>query len=1017
MRPLHLSMTAFGPFQNEENIDFTLLGENPLFLINGPTGSGKSTILDGICYALYGQTTGNERDGNEMRCDQSDEDILTSVTLNFELGDKHYVITRTPEQERPKKKGEGMLIQASEANLYLVDDEDEKLLAGPKITHVNETIINITGLSGEQFRQVMVLPQGQFRKLLTAKSTEREEIFQKLFSTDTYRLLQDRLKSKANELKRQLADIDIKQAAMLSAQDIENSDKLEEELKELTASLEGMDRKRKEARDALSKIQKKLHDIRTVEQLFIDQESAKAHYEILVEKAPENKKDKERLSEAKKAKEIEPIYIELNKNKKSLETILTDIQVETQRLNEADKALSELDEEKKALPEKTKKIEGLTANITDLEKIVVLVSELDGLQQICKSSEQAKSTADNTFTSLQKKVQKAKDVKDKSEKSLREGMTSVAILPEKRQSLEVMKEQGKQLKEKETAKAVCDRIEQEAKTLEQSQIKSEEFYQKQHRQLELMEMAWNNGQAALLAKDLKDGDSCPVCGSTEHPNITVSSDKLPTEDERTEVRKNVDDAREALEVIKRDYAAKEQELKTSLLQLNALSEKVKDIESINIEQRREEYATCQEEIKVLVATEENNKTLENIIDETTKSLDIDEGELKQTQTLVDTTKTAHTVALTNYQNKLDAIPDEYQEIGKATAALEEFKQEHHKLKESVEGFTQRHQTSRDAKIKIEAGIKAHEENKERIDTFVTASMHKWKSSLKENKFKNETMFASMLMGKVEQDALEQRIREYDDNAMLAKEKLDDTTAVTKDKKRLNITQFEVKESELATQKEIAEQTYHQSEGRYNSLTKLKASLGKSLKEKVTLENEYGVVGRLSNVANGDNLHNTSLQRFVLSVLLDDVLVSANVRLMKMSHHRYELYRSEIVEDKRQQAGLDIMVQDNISGSQRSVDTLSGGESFQAALALALGLSDTVQSYSGGIRLDTLFIDEGFGSLDGESLENAINILLELNESGRMVGIISHIENVNQMIDVKLNVISDRGISHTSMTLV
>ena len=150
MRPLHLSMTAFGPFKDEENIDFMKLGENPLFLINGPTGSGKSTILDGICYALYGETTGNEREGNEMRCDQSDDTTLTSVTLKFELGDKHYVITRTPEQERPKKKGEGMLVQTSEANLYLVEGEDEKLLAGPKVTNVNETIINITGLSGEQ---------------------------------------------------------------------------------------------------------------------------------------------------------------------------------------------------------------------------------------------------------------------------------------------------------------------------------------------------------------------------------------------------------------------------------------------------------------------------------------------------------------------------------------------------------------------------------------------------------------------------------------------------------------------------------------------------------------------------------------------------------------------------------------------------------------------------------------------------------------------------------------------------
>lgn len=1017
MRPLHLSMTAFGPFKVEENIDFTALGENPLFLINGPTGSGKSTILDGICYALYGQTTGNERDGNEMRCDQSDADILTSVSLKFELGDKHYVITRTPEQVRPKINREGMLVQPSKADLYLVDGQDEKHIAGPKITNVNETIINITGLSAEQFRQVMVLPQGQFRKLLTAKSTEREEIFQKLFSTDTYRLLQDKLKAKANEINRQLKEIDVQQAAMLNAQEIENSDKLEEELKELTASLERLDEKRKEATNEWIIAQKNLHDIRAVELLFKEQVEAKVNYEKLIEKAPEIKKDKEKLQHTIKAKEIEPLYVELNKNKKSQETILNEIKVEIQHLAEADKALSELDDEKKSLPAKEKKIEELTTNITDLEKIVVLVNELDGFLQTSKSLEQEKCTADSAFTDLQKKVQEAKGVKEQSDKALREGILYVATLPEKRQSLVLMEEQGKQLKKKEKCQTDHAKIQKAAIALEESQSTAEQFHQIQVRQREVMEMAWNNGQASLLAEGLKDGDNCPVCGSTDHPNISVSSDKLPTEDERTDARKNVDDAREALEVIKRDYSAKEQELKTSLLQLNALSEKVKDIESVSIEQRRDEYAACKEEIKVLVATEGNNKTLESTITETTKSLDLYEGNLKEAQTLVDTTKTAHTIALTNYQNKSETIPEEYQKPDTAETALEAFKQERHNLKESVEGFTQRHQSSRETKIKIEVAVQAYEKNKLSIDTNVKTSMNQWESALKEKGFINETVFTSMLMERAQQDALKQRIREYDDNVLLSKEKLEDKTASIKDKQRLDITKFEEKESELAAQKDTADQTYHQSEGRFNSLTKLKTTLCESLNDKATLEKEFGVVGRLSQVANGENFHNTSLQRFVLSVLLDDVLASANVRLLKMSHHRYELYRSEKVDDKRQQAGLDIMVQDNISGSQRSADTLSGGESFQAALALALGLSDTVQSYSGGIRLDTLFIDEGFGSLDAESLENAINILLELKESGRMVGVISHVEHIQQMIDVKLNVISDKGISHTSMTTV
>ena len=241
MRPIRLRMAAFGPFAGIEDIDFTELGVNPLFLINGPTGSGKSTILDAICFALYGETTGNEREAKQMRCDQADAAILTEVTLEFQLGSGVYRITRLPDQERPKARGEGVTEQKARAELYKLDGDKESLIVAPKITEATNEIINLTGLSAEQFRQVMVLPQGKFRDLLLAKSEERETIFQQLFQTHVYSTLQTRLRDQANALTNQLKEIQLQQKVLLETHELESSEQLQTELDSLAENLKGLE--------------------------------------------------------------------------------------------------------------------------------------------------------------------------------------------------------------------------------------------------------------------------------------------------------------------------------------------------------------------------------------------------------------------------------------------------------------------------------------------------------------------------------------------------------------------------------------------------------------------------------------------------------------------------------------------------------------------------------------------------------------------------------------------------------
>lgn len=1014
MRPLHLSMTAFGPFKDEEKIDFTQLGENPLFLINGKTGAGKSTILDGICYALYGQTTGGERSGSDMRCHHSDNKTLTEVTFKFELNGRQFQIRRVPEQVRASKRGDKEVKQSGEAYLHEIEDNGESLIAGSKVTEVNEAVVALTGLSGDQFRQVVVLPQGQFRKLLSAKSTEREEIFQKLFSTDMYRKLQEKLKAKSNEIKQQLTEARTAHKSKLEALDLESIDALNEELKALTAKVEKLEIKRKKSIVALEKAQKNIHDAQVVEQLFCEKEKAKQQYSKLVAQEEEINKEKKQLSQAVTAREIEPVYIELNKAKENHRLNVVQLEAEKKSLESANADVMVLDEEQKTLPEDKKRIQEYAVSIAALEKIVVDVSRLSVTSQEVEKAKVAHADAVQFATLLNDTLNSDKKRKETTEEELRTGIKEVSALPELEKRETEMKEQGIQLKEKVDAESDYTRIEAEVKKLESGISTAQSLFEKEDRVRGQLELAWNNGQAAFLANELREGDACPVCGSTVHPQLAASSDYLPTQDELNEARKNVDDARESLDVLKQQYAAKEQERKTSFAQFESLREKVKEIEAVGLEQRRADLKILQDEIKTLKTQIAQNTKLENTIAALSNDIKKNEALYSQAQKIEVDLGTTYTVTNTTYEQKLQNIPEEFREGDKAEQALTGEKNNQASLNEKVESLAKRHQAVRDKLIEIQTRLTKQEELKNQSEKACDDSEIKWLSELDKYGVENNDQFNLMLMNKTKFETLEKHIREYDNALLLAKEKLEEKTSIVEGKERADMVKLAERETIQTQVKDDAETAYHQADQRYVQLRKLKSVLSSDASKTIELEKQYGVIGRLSGIANGDNQYKTNLQRFVLSILLDDVLVAANARLLEMSHHRYELYRNESVDDMRLQSGLDIIVQDNFTGETRSADTLSGGESFMAALSLALGLSDTVQAYSGGIRLDMLFIDEGFGSLDAESLENAINILLKLKDSGRTVGVISHVDSMKQMINVKLNVMSDRGVSQTRL---
>jgi len=1014
VRPICLYMSAFGPFAGVEKINFDELGDNPLFLINGPTGSGKSTIFDAICFALYGETTGNEREAKQMRCDHADPSTLTEVTLEFKITSGSYRITRIPDQVRPKARGEGVTEQKAQAHLYQLDGDDEKLLVGPKITEVTGEIINLTGLSAEQFRQVMVLPQGKFRDLLLAKSEDREKIFEQLFQTHVYSRLQTKLRDQANFLTSQIKNVLLQQNAMLEASELENREQLQTQLKTITEDLKELEQKKRTAEAVLRQAHVALQEAQLSENAFIEQIQTQNKYDQLLHQQSEIDQQKIKLDGSIKAQEISPSFQETEKQKITLIKNQQELSECRAVLNGAKKALRKLEEDKKKIPGQEETFQKLNAEITMLESYRQRSQQLQDAQKNLVIAEKALNTSQKMLSDKKSQLQRLRKELEQCEKTLQTQNQILQVLPEKKIQLEKLEEQGKAIRKITDLHQSHKKIEKEITGLENQENEINIICQQKLRDKEIYEQAWQKGQASVLASHLSSDKPCPVCGSIDHPLIAYSDDKLPTEQELNKAQKLAEESRLQMEKIIRDKLIKQEERKNILSLID--EEKISGTQypDLSLDEIREHYAQLKNEIEALQKTAEGLLVLQKQIDGIKSDIRSLEIEMDKAQKINLENSSVFAAAKAELSNKENELPEQYRTADTLENAISQLVSERDSLKRKIEKANRAYQQAREANVSAETALASATANEKNSETLYNTLLTDWQRNLQQSVFESEQHFLNAKLEKNQEQRLIDIIRQYEDEKLLTQKQLDEKNSAIKNKTRPDINKLKEVEEIAESNKNRLDSEYHKTEQRQYSLIKTRDKLKKSIIQLEKLEKQYGVIGKLSDVSNGKNPHNLSLQRFVLSVLLDDVLTEASYRLHKMSKGRYQLYRKESVGDKRSKSGLEMEVEDSYTGKLRPAATLSGGESFMAALALALGLSDVVQAYAGGIRLDTLFIDEGFGSLDPESLELAINTLLELRASGRMVGVISHVEEMKRIIDVRLDVITDRGISSTKL---
>ncbi|WP_297363623.1 SMC family ATPase [Thauera sp.] len=1064
MKPLKLSLQAFGPFATREEVDFTLLPSGALFLISGPTGAGKTSILDGITYALYGDTSGGERSAREMRSHHADAALQTEVEFDFALGARCYRVKRVPEQERAALRGDKLVKVLAKAELHRLEADGETWIPlAQKTTEVTALVEELLGFKAEQFRQVVLLPQGQFRKLLAANSAEREKILETLFGTAIYKRLQDALKAEAAMLRERGEQAVLQRRTLLEQVGADTVEALVVRRETLQAELVTLTEAEHRARADDAAARAALQQGLAVEAQFSEAAAATTALQAVDAGTAALDAERLRLEQARRALQVLPAESALAAARRSAAEararevrVARDAAEATRRLGEAEAALHG---ETARAPER----EAAQRELLHLETLGEAVSRLAQADADVTRCEATHLAADKAFATA--RAQQQSFATRRRELAIR--IESIQPLAADVAALEMHLQQAEQHARALAAlaaarKQLAQRAASQAKA-RQSCDAAQRATADARAAFSALDACWRQAQAAILARHLHDGAPCPVCGSAEHPAPARHEGDLPTEHalqaaaERARVAETaLDAARQALNAAELAFATAAAEVDTRAAALSPATQGGVDagdragFSSVSPEVR----AACEGGAAAgprAVADESSRPaTAESVAAEVAEfrrrldaaraaatelaplraQLHALDGELALAATACEQLH-SHAAEASSAVRSAQHVADERRagvpQALRTPAALQAALSAAQRMRQGLDHALQQAQAAHGKAASDAAALRAqHVTLGEAVQATTVRDVEaqaQFADALRAAGFwpaasvevgAAESAWRAALMPAEHILALEARIRDADHRRAAAHERAERAACAIAGLVRPDLAALDARAATARTAVEAVLDRLAHTRSALATLAETLARLDDIARDSGAIEAEYRVVGHLADIANGTNGRNLTFQRYVLAALLDDVLRAASLRLAAMSRGRYQLERREDLADARRAGGLDLEVFDEYTGRSRPASTLSGGEGFMASLSLALGLSDVVQAYAGGVQLDTLFIDEGFGSLDPESLDMAMKALIDLQQRGRTVGVISHVEEMKQQIDVAIEVV--QGVRGSRISL-
>lgn len=923
MKPLKLTMSAFGSYAGKNVIDFTGQQQG-IFLITGDTGAGKTTIFDAITYALYNQTSGGERNGNMMRSQYAQPETETYVELEFLYRGQTYRVRRNPDYKITKTLKNGKIREQKVPHSVELTLPDGTVFPEKK-NATDAKIIEILGLTADQFSQIVMIAQGDFLKLLYTKSDERKMIFSKLFRTDIYWKIQENLRRKSMEMDERIQENDRafeqEKSRIIPLPESEELP-LDELVERLRERLKDALKEQNLRRANVEELNKKITKYEEINKLFVSLEKIRQTGKELEARQAESKERRQQIENARKADKV--------------------LVAEQQNLRQQ----QEVEQSAQAIAKMT---ETLANDQEMLETLKTQLQEVEAEQKREAADIQKKMLAlEQSFPSYEA-LQNARSEEQQAKKVWEDlGKTSEESFHKKEAGIAALKEQQKQQEQV---------VEQTKKNWEQTSLSASESA----KHYEHMYEAFLKEQAGILAENLSAGCPCPVCGSTVHPDPAKLSDHAVTELEVEQAKKT----RAAVEE-KRDmaYAAFEAEKTEKQKLAQAVEKEEADFvlaQTIAKQQRKE--------------AEQNYVSLQKIAEQIREKL---------------------------VYPSLAEAKKQYAAMQKALEAAE---QEIERKRQKVSELAEAMNTLKGQKL-------AEEENQKTAKKLAVKTEKEYAKLLEKSGFVSEETYHLAILPERSRSKLEREEKEYESQCLRqqSEQKLLEKQVSGKtytDTSELN----EQLKAEKQALKET-EKTYMELHTAYENDRSVLQNCAVYLEKGKKLESEDQVIKSLSKTANGrlSGSAKIDFETYIQRQYFKQIIHEANKRLLTMSNHQFILkLKEEANTGRKTNEGLDLSVYSLVTDSERDVKTLSGGESFLAALAMALGLSDIVERSAGAIHPDMMFIDEGFGSLDAQSRQQAIEVLGELAGDSRMVGIISHVTELKEQIDRKLVVSrTDKG---------
>lgn len=1030
MLPKKIIMENFGPFLHEA-VDFEQMSETPLFLISGKTGAGKTTIFDAITFALYGDASGGVRSSNEIRSSFAEPTEETRVQFIFEHQGRQYSIERWPKQTLAKKNGKGETTKNQKVQLSVFNDLGQEAEAYTKIDAVNEAIYQILHLQKEQFRQIVMLPQGEFRTFLNANSTEKEAVLRNLFGTSAYRGFTENLKFKKIAMEKSVSELTTRMDQLFQQVLCEQGDTYQESLnlanQYLTKEAQELLQSRTELEMQQTNYKMLQQQVQKAQELTTWlQQKDETFQELaeLEEAKPIQEQRKQQLKQAKMLEKVRPIYeraqelaIFLKKYQEEIAENKFQLAALDQQFVAAKQQTIVFEKEAEIWQEKKQALQKMEASLPLVKQQAMLRQQAAELEAKRADQQTQLMELNQQLTALEQE-QKILQAKQNDEKDWQNRRYQELQFQQQLNQLEDLagKIIAQQEVEEEQQIHLAQLIEEKSQTSNQLMAVTGDYKK--------LKSQWAAAEIARLSLDLLPGEPCPVCGSKEHPEpashegiILDNLAELQSELEKQEARIKQLELLHEQQTVRYEVAEQtfEKTQTDRVVAQKDLAKKINECHQQLMDYYQADLPSVLDQLVTILAEKqtETDQMLAEITQANQQISVITEKIAGRSEE-----KKLFEMTLADITSEQQLLRGRISSIEEQTAdwQLEELEQQIKETAQAIkehEEAVRRHQDSINSLEQNQIRLQEQHQALTRQIQETTQNLSKQQKLVQEKMTEASITEEQLMMEKIDLEVLESAITDFDKHQGILNDRYQRLVEQIDDRARPELEVLQVLLTERETQVSQLQQQYYARESQLQQQREIIKTIEELHGQSKKQLDELGQMVQLYQTMNGDNPQKISLERYVLQWYLTEVLQSANQQLNQLTKGRYRFELNQETGRSKGNTGLEINVYDDNAGATRSSHTLSGGESFIAALSLALGLAEVIQSQSGGVAIEALFIDEGFGSLDEEALEMAMEALEGIENAGRMIGIISHVRELKERIPQQI-IVETSGTGRSSI---